>query len=157
MRKLVKFLIRRLPGSERRLLAGGAVVLLASAALLPAAMRAGEPEEEFVGLTEYEIACMPCHGVDGKGDGVQAKSLRTPPADLTRLAAKNGGVFPDREIYDMIDGRGVIVDHGTRDMPVWGRRYRATTEANEGPADAEARVRALIEALVGYLATIQDK
>ena len=157
MPKFPYSILQRMEPAERRLLAWGALALVLSGAVLPAVIRAAEPEEDFMGLTEYEIACMPCHGVDAKGNGPQAKSLRTPPADLTRIAAKNGGVFPDREIYDIIDGRGVIDGHGTREMPVWGSRYRATTEANEGKEDAEKRVRALIDALVGYLATIQEK
>jgi mono/diheme cytochrome c family protein len=113
--------------------------------------------EDPIGLTEYEIACMSCHGLDAKGDGPKARTLSTMPADLTLIAARNGGVFPARAIYDMIDGRGVIPAHGKRDMPVWGDRYRKTGDPGEDPAEVDKRARALIEALVGYLETIQRK
>ena len=35
--------------------------------------------------------CASCHGTDAKGDGPMAKSLKVKPADLTRIAARNGG------------------------------------------------------------------
>lgn len=138
---------------------------IASVAVIVAGLAAGnviagdgEGEgEDPIGLTEYEIACMSCHGLDGKGDGPKAKSLSTMPADLTAIAKNNGGVFPDRAIYDMIDGRGVIPAHGKRDMPIWGERYRKTGEPGEDPAEVDKRTRTLIEALVGYIETIQVK
>ena len=52
------------------------------------------------------------------------KSLIKPPADLTRLAEDNNGVFPFARVYDVIDGRFEVATHGTRDMPVWGEVYR---------------------------------
>lgn len=131
-------------------------VALIWAAVQPATAMAGEPEEDFRGLTEYEIACMSCHGLDGKGDGPRAKTLSVMPADLTRIAKGSGGTFPRSAVYDMIDGRGIIPAHGLRDMPVWGLRYRATAEPGEDPAEVEARVRALIEALIDYLETLQE-
>ncbi|MGE5266722.1 MAG: c-type cytochrome [Deltaproteobacteria bacterium] len=120
------------------------------------AVSAQENGEDPVGLTEYELACMPCHGLDGKGDGPKARTLTMMPADLTQIKARNGGVFPARAIYDMIDGRGVIPAHGKRDMPVWGERYRKTGDEGEDPAAVDKRARELIEALVGYLESIQQ-
>jgi hypothetical protein len=133
--------------------------LACTAAFLAAGLvRAGEADgEDPIGLTEYEIACMPCHGLDGRGDGPKAKTLSMMPADLTAIAKSNGGIFPDRAIYDMIDGRGVIPAHGKRDMPVWGERYRKTGDPGEDPAEVDKRTRALIEALVDYIKTIQVK
>jgi mono/diheme cytochrome c family protein len=116
---------------------------------------AGDDGEDPIGLTEYEIACMSCHGLDGKGDGPKARTLSAMPADLTQIKARNGGVFPSRAIYDMIDGRGVIPAHGQRDMPIWGERYRKTGDPGEDPAAVDKRARELIEALVGYLESIQ--
>ena len=124
-----------------------------------AAAHAGEPADEGedpIGLTEYEIACMSCHGLDGRGDGPNASALSVMPADLTRIAANNAGVFPRRAIYDMIDGRGVIPAHGKRDMPVWGERYRKTGEPGEDPSDVDKRARALMEALVDYVESLQQ-
>jgi mono/diheme cytochrome c family protein len=135
-----------------------ATALAAAIAVFALAARAASDDgegEDPIGLTEYEIACMSCHGLDGKGDGPKARTLSTMPADLTRIAERNGGKFPARAIYDMIDGRGVIPAHGKRDMPVWGDRYRQTGDPGEDPAAVDQRARALIDALVGYIASIQ--
>ncbi len=135
-----------------------AVVFTAAVAVVAVAPRAASDDgegEDPIGLTEYEIACMSCHGLDGKGDGPKARTLSTMPADLTRIAERNGGEFPARAIYDMIDGRGVIPAHGKRDMPVWGDRYRQTGDPGEDPSAVDQRARALIQALVDYIAGIQ--
>ena len=47
-----------------------------------------------VGKAEYRSSCAPCHGIDAKGDGSVADSLKTRPTDLTALAKNNNGVFP---------------------------------------------------------------
>jgi hypothetical protein len=62
---------------------------------------------------------MPCHGVDGHGDGRLAQALKTRPADLTRIAKANQGEFPTKKVADIIDGRAIVAMHGPREMPVW--------------------------------------
>jgi len=54
-----------------------------------------------------------------------AAALTTPPADLTRIAARRGGSFPDGEVARFVDGRFDLPAHGTREMPVWGERFGA--------------------------------
>jgi hypothetical protein len=50
-----------------------------------------------------------------------ALSLRTPPSDLTRIAARNGGVYPLTRIERIISGEEQVRGgHGSRAMPVWG-------------------------------------
>ncbi len=136
-----------------------ALAALVAIAVLVVATRAATGEsdgEDPIGLTEYEIACMSCHGLDGKGDGPKARMLSIMPADLTRIAVRNGGVFPARTIYDMIDGRGVIPAHGQRDMPIWGDRYRKTGDPGEDPSAVDQRARDLMQALVDYIEGIQQ-
>jgi mono/diheme cytochrome c family protein len=146
-----------MPFSETRSDLRSLVVLAALLATTASVRAGGDEGDDLIGLTEYEIACMSCHGLDGKGNGPQAPTLSMMPADLTGIARANGGVFPARQIYDMIDGRGVIPAHGRRDMPIWGARYRATGEPGEDPAEVEKRVRSLINALVNYIESIQTK
>ena len=100
---------------------------------------------------------MPCHGVDGHGDGRLAQALKTRPADSTRIAKANQGEFPTKNVADIIDGRAIVAMHGPREMPVWGDRYRKSIEPNEPPASIEKRAQAQIGALVRYLETIQEK
>jgi mono/diheme cytochrome c family protein len=109
-----------------------------------------------LGITEYELACMACHGVDGRGDGPLAKTLKARPADLTQISKANGGRFPSRKVGEMIDGRAAVAAHGSREMPVWGDRYRAAG-SGDSPKMVEQRARAQIGALVRYLETLQEK
>jgi hypothetical protein len=55
--------------------------------------------------------------------------LRIPPPDLTRIAQRRGGNFPDAEIAAQIDGRTVVPAHGSRDMPIWGQRWGNSSAA----------------------------
>jgi mono/diheme cytochrome c family protein len=114
-------------------------------------------EDEHSGITEYELACMPCHGIDGRGDGPRAKDLSKPPADLTRIAKANGGRFPAKTVADIIDGRSAVTGHGPRDMPVWGDRYRVQADESESARFIDRRARGQIAALVRYLESIQEK
>jgi mono/diheme cytochrome c family protein len=96
--------------------------------------------------------CASCHGENGKGGGTAAGELESVPADLTRIAARRRGVFPDAEIARFIDGRFEVSAHGTREMPVWGERLgQRIPEA--GPSEEIVRGRILV--LVEYLKSIQ--
>ena len=113
------------------------------------------------GQAEYQSSCATCHGIDGKGKGPISTELRLPPPDLTVLAKKNNGVFPLSSVYEAIDGRKVIIAHGTRDMPVWGWRFSpAQIEQSLRhylPIDPEYVVRLRILAVIDYLNRIQEK
>jgi hypothetical protein len=100
---------------------------------------------------------MPCHGVDGRGHGRLANTLKSAPADLTQIAKSNNGTFPFNKVADIIDGRAIVAAHGGREMPVWGDRYRRRIEPSESAAMIEQRARAQIAALVRYLEAIQEK
>jgi mono/diheme cytochrome c family protein len=73
---------------------------LAGAGLVAACAR---PEVE-VGRAAYAENCAVCHGAGGRGDGPVAARLARPPADLTRLAARNGGTFDAAAVMSAIDG-----------------------------------------------------
>jgi mono/diheme cytochrome c family protein len=117
------------------------------------------------GKYEYQIGCAACHGVDGKGMGPVGALFGKPPANLTVLAKKNNGVFPFNYVYEVIDGRQVVLAHGTRDMPIWGNRYTPSpnraaspTEGFVNPSyDPETIVRMRILAVMDYLNRIQEK
>ena len=97
--------------------------------------------------------CSACHGMTGRGDGPAAPALRTPPADLTRLAQRRGGHFPVAEIAAFIDGRTVVPAHGSREMPVWGERFG---EMGGGGSVGEEVVRGNLLVLIEYLQSIQQ-
>ena len=91
---------------------------------------------------------------EGRGDGPLAASLTRPPADLTQLAKNNGGHYDERAVLEVIDGRRQVVEHGTRDMPVWGAIFE-----EEGKGEPYPAYHSLLQSrfLVDYLATIQER
>lgn len=108
--------------------------------------------ESMRGQDLFHFYCSACHGVDGKGHGPTAAALNTPPADLTKIAVKNGGLFPRQQIIGFVSygTPTVIVAHGSRDMPVWGPIFSALD-----PSPVRTQMR--IENLVEYLESIQAK
>jgi mono/diheme cytochrome c family protein len=142
-------------------------VLAACALLLGCRSLSGEPApapappdplaEETVlqsGAGLYTRYCASCHGVTARGDGPTAASLKTPPADLTRLAARWGDPLDRERLAEFLDGRNSPRAHGTSEMPVWGERlYRG--EREESPAREAAR-RGTILLILEYLQTRQQ-
>jgi len=105
-----------------------------------------------MGSELYLQYCAACHGVDGQGRGPAAGSLKVRPADLTRIATRRDGAFPDGEIARFIDGRFAPASHGTREMPVWGARFgERVPEAGLSEEIVRGRVLVLVE----YLKSIQ--
>ena len=87
------------------------------------------------------------------------RHLVTPPTDLSRLAQRNGGVFPRDRLVTLIDGRASsdIGPHGTREMPVWGTTYvERFTQAGGNPQLAEEAARRRILDLVNHLEWLQQ-
>jgi len=112
------------------------------------------------GKVEYDAHCAVCHGVSGKGNGELRKFLTKSPSDLTTMTRRNGGAFPNQLAWELIDGRSTteVGPHGSREMPVWGQRYRIEALAQAGTAtEPEWYVRNRIVSLLDYLSRIQDK
>lgn len=107
--------------------------------------------ESIQGPALYQTYCASCHGKDAKGGGAMAKSLKVPPADLTRISARNAGKFPLMRIEKIISGEEQTGSgHGTREMPVWGPIFSQVTRDQD-----LGRVR--IDNLARYLRDIQTK
>ncbi len=104
------------------------------------------------GKQEYLDHCAVCHGVDATGNGPAASALRVAPADLTRIAERRGGEFPESDMAWIIDGRFESPAHGTREMPIWGVHLGEGWPRNE---EGDAVVRGRIHTLVAYLKSIQ--
>jgi mono/diheme cytochrome c family protein len=148
--------------SEVDMIAVRTCVLLATAllcAVFAFAQTGGAPAAPAVpqrsvysGQSMFKTYCATCHGPFGKGDGPFAKSLRKPPPDLTQLTNLNQGTFPTARVTQAIDGRDDARPHGPADMPVWGDAFSRTTH----DSDPES-VRLKIEALVGFIKSIQEK
>lgn len=131
--------------------AGVAQIILVSS-LCGSAVHA--QNELDLGKMEYESSCASCHGTTAKGDGSLQRYLVKAPSDLTTLAKRNGGIFPSQRVWATIDGRADsdIGPHGAREMPVWGRLYRAD---NNPPYEQTTSNR--IGVLVDYLSRLQER
>ena len=106
----------------------------------------------MAGRDLFEFYCASCHGRDGKGGGHVASALKTPPADLTVLAQRNGGNFPAARVTDAIRGtkRESTPAHGASEMPVWGPIFKGLDNRNEVNEER-------INNLVKYIESIQAK
>jgi hypothetical protein len=74
-----------------------------------------------------------------------------PPTNLTQLAAKNGGTFPDAHTMQVIKGDTMTAAHGNKDMPVWGPVFMQMGQ--QDTAQVQLRIRNLTK----YLESIQQK
>ena len=113
--------------------------------------RSAAPTARADGAALFQAYCAACHGSNARGDGPMNATLRRPPADLTKFAMRNGGVFPESRVTRIIDGRDVAA-HGDSEMPVWGNVFK-----REGQGGDAATARARIDALVQFLASIQER
>jgi len=103
------------------------------------------------GRAMYLAYCASCHGKDGKGDGPAASAMKSFPGDLTELAARNRGTFPESHVIQIIQGDSNSLSHGSKDMPVWGPVFRAM--GTQGGSMVQLRIRNLTR----YIASVQRK
>ncbi|HEY1239015.1 MAG TPA: c-type cytochrome [Bryobacteraceae bacterium] len=92
--------------------------------------------------------CGVCHGKDAKGNGPAADALKKAPADLTQIARRAGGSFPEVHVTRVIKGEDAVGAHGSRDMPIWGELFTSL----RGKETSELRVNALMKYLEGIQA-----
>jgi mono/diheme cytochrome c family protein len=129
------------------------VLALVCAPLVFGQRPADQPPGDTIesGRETYLFHCASCHGRDGGGNGPVAPALKTRPPDLTTVARRRGGKFPEMEMIALVTGKGRVTPaHGSSDMPVWGPLFR---ELN--PFDSRVDVR--LNRLIGYLESIQVK
>lgn len=125
--------------------------------------------DPVLGGIEFERSCAICHGFDGKGNGIMSESLTKKPTDLTMLTKNNNGHFPFSNVYRTIDGSPSVGVHGTREMPVWGDRYRKEAEeynklakkyheiTDQSEINEYLYTRGLILDLLVYIMSIQEE
>ena len=119
----------------RWMIAGVAAVGLAACA----------PEAEVSGRADFEALCASCHGADGMGRG-QA-------ADLTRIAARNGGAFDYAAVMSHIDG--YTRDSTGTAMPGFGALLEGETVLVDTGDGRLTPTPARLVGLAEYLASIQ--
>jgi mono/diheme cytochrome c family protein len=99
----------------------------------------------------FTTYCATCHGAAGIGNGPAAKALKVPPANLTTLSQRNGGVFPADHVISVLKFGMSNPAHGSPEMPVWSDLLRTLNQQSRD--DGEVRLR--ISNLTSYLKQIQ--
>jgi mono/diheme cytochrome c family protein len=135
-------------------------VFVASVAI--GALDAACAQQSEVGKEDYLKLCSSCHGVTGKGDGPNAKSLRKPPADLTKLSQTNNGKFPLVRVYYVMDGKLDIIAHGPREMPGFAEVLKKDVMSrmprdSMSPELAESIARMRMIEVIDYVMSLQNK
>ncbi|MCM2563835.1 cytochrome c [Lutimaribacter sp. EGI FJ00015] len=129
-----------------------AIVIL-GATLAVAACVADRPRSD-PGQAVFDSLCAACHGSGGQGDGRVATDLPVPPADLTALAAANGGTFPREAVMAQVYGK--LGRYHDSIMPEYGPLFDgATVTVASADGRQVERPRALVE-LVDYVETLQQ-
>lgn len=105
------------------------------------------PTQASSGKEMFNAYCSPCHGLDGTGNGPAASALKKAPADLTQLAAHNGGKYPSAHVYAVLSEVDSPV-HGSKQMPVWGPLLSSVSLS-------QGEVQLRINNLVNYVQTLQ--
>jgi len=108
---------------------------------------------EYSGEETFNRFCASCHGPGGHGDGPVAAGLPIAVPDLTTLRKRQGDRFQEETLRRIIDGRNIVIYHGTRYMPVWGYEFWVEEGADE---EAEQRVEIIIRNLIDYIESIQQ-
>lgn len=110
-------------------------------------------EEPVDGRQAYLEDCSGCHGTDAMGTGSFGRQLIKEPPDLTRIAARNGGVFDRNAVMSVIDGlnRGA---HFSGAMPEFGAGDLGEVILQE-EGDHTVPVPQRLLALADYLESIQ--
>jgi mono/diheme cytochrome c family protein len=117
-----------------------------------------KPTSSVSGAQMFKEYCAICHGPSGKGDGPVATALKVPPPDLTTLAQRHDGKFPDDYVSNVLKNGVQNPAHGSGEMPVWGpifdtmNRWKALC-----PGMEETPVTVRITNLTNYLRSIQKK
>lgn len=107
---------------------------------------------EYSGEETFLRYCAACHGESGQGDGPVAAGLPITVPDLTLIRQRQGDKFPEETLRKIIDGRNIVIYHGTRYMPVWGYEFWVEEGADE---EARERVEIIITNLIDYITSIQ--
>ena len=102
------------------------------------------------GAELYKQHCEVCHGIDLKGVGPVPAPYRVPP-DLTVLAQRHGGKFPNSYVRDVLRNGVTMPAHGPAEMPTWGTDFRES-----GGLDG-TQVKLRISNLTKYIKSHQAK
>lgn len=129
------------------------ISVLAFGNAAPAQQIKKEPVENLnqsPGAKMFKRYCAVCHGAGGRGDGPVAAALKQAPPDLTTLAKRHDGKFPDDFVTNVLRNGVKAPAHGDVKMPVWGPLFSRT---DSDPVVVDMR----ISNLTSYVKSLQVK
>ena len=131
------------------------LALIAGLAVAAPALAQDAVQAEARGAVLFQENCAVCHGAGLRGDGPMAELLVVAPPDLTRIAARYGGVFPRAGMAWKIDGRDPILSHGG-DMPLFGFRFSEMSQILTSPGGQTVLTSPEVIDLLAYLESVQE-
>ena len=105
--------------------------------------------KEPSGTEIFRQDCAVCH-VSGANSPAVPSPFRTPP-DLSTLAQRHGGKFPEMYVREVLQNGVELPAHGPAEMPIWGSDFVAKDKLTE------KQVGFRIAELTDYLKSIQAK
>ncbi|MGA8767539.1 MAG: cytochrome c, partial [Candidatus Acidiferrales bacterium] len=103
------------------------------------------------GAKLFQQHCAACHGNDLKGNGPAPPPFKEWSPDLTTLARRHGGQFPEAYVANVLRIGVKIPEHGPAEMPIWGMTFKESEKLSD------AQITARIEELIKYIKLNQAK
>ena len=138
-------------GSARELIA---LLAIPGTVLIAACAAPGAIQHQESAAILYAENCAACHGDNARGDGIMNPYLKIPAPDLTLIAARRDGHFPEAEIYRIVDGQSSENWTTNRHMPIWGYEFFGNDSDDER---AHGRGSARVDSLVAFLKSRQQR
>ena len=137
-------------------MAAAALVLIMTSSALRAASSADRDQSGVAhglaaGRVTFRQFCAPCHGADGKGRGPASGLLYKPPANLTQIRFRHGGLFPHDALASLLlaPTRDSVSPALPEQMMLWGPVFLSM--------DGEpSRARTRVENLLTFLESLQE-
>lgn len=108
-------------------------------------------EASSSGAQFFRKHCAACHGNDLKGNGPAPPPFKDRTPDLTTLAQRHDGKFPDAYVTDVLRNGVAISAHGPAEMPIWGSTFKESEKLSSTQIDER------IANLTAYLKSMQTK
>jgi mono/diheme cytochrome c family protein len=109
------------------------------------------PQAQPTGAQLFKQLCAACHGNDLKGNGPAPYPFRDTPPDLTTLAQRHDGKFPDAYVANVLRNGITLPAHGPSEMPIWGIDFKASGHLSD------EQVTSRISELTDYIKSQQAK
>lgn len=113
------------------------LIVLALGFALPLLGAPADQENNPLGRQLFVRHCARCHGSDGKGSAAIAEAMIPGVPDLTAIPW-DGGPRATLRVKNIISGEMTVPSHYSREMPLFGERFRRMSWGGVGMAELNA-------------------